>query len=403
MRMRTILAVGATLTMGCSALIGVRDIYLDENAEGGVLPDGGRSDAPVGTDGSSGDGATCTADVRTDPMNCGRCGRDCLGGACKDGACEPIVLASNLTNPSSALPTATSLIVTTYGDGRILEVSKMPGGTPREIRTGEKSPWGVFIDGTTLYWANADYAYNGTDPARKGGVWKCTLPACTDPKLVTPGDDAMNPAVAGGTVYFAENNNSAVTAAQTDGGARRELTSASNPHSIALDATHLYYTASQASFYRLLLADGGSETVGPQGYYAPGGIFLDAERFYYTYTDDKNQVPGAGHVVSFRKQNAQDKIEYGGDNVVPRGIVADDRYVYWANSGTFDEVSGAPSHFDGEIRACPKAGCAPTGPIVLAKGLGRPWEMNQDERAIYVCVYGNYAQAGGSVLKIPKL
>ena len=43
------------------------------------------------------------------------------------------------------------------------------------------------------------------------------------------------------------------------------------------------------------------------------------------------------------------------------------------------------------------------GPIVLATGLGRPWEMNSDATALYVCVYGNYGQQSGAVLKIPKL
>src|SRR5262245_8002876 len=36
----------------------------------------------------------CAADTATDPRNCGRCGHDCLGGACEVGRCRPVVLAS---------------------------------------------------------------------------------------------------------------------------------------------------------------------------------------------------------------------------------------------------------------------------------------------------------------------
>jgi hypothetical protein len=42
-------------------------------------------------DGDPGNG--CEATLLSDPMNCGRCGRDCLGAACEQRSCRPIVLA----------------------------------------------------------------------------------------------------------------------------------------------------------------------------------------------------------------------------------------------------------------------------------------------------------------------
>lgn len=405
---RALLVAGIAASFGCSAILGVRDIYLDESAEGGAssTSSGGATSSSSGDTGTDagGDGATCNADLQIDPKNCGRCGRDCLGAECKAGKCDAITLVSNLTNPTSAVTYGDKIIVTTYGDGRILEVPKA-GGTPRVLSSDRTAPWGAVIDGTTLYWADSDYMWNGSDPTRKGGIWKCTLPDCTTPALVLAADEPLNPVLVNGYLYFAEYNADDVVRVLPDGGGRQLLDTTSSPWTVAVDQTHAYYTSGQPSFYRVALSniDAGGEVAGPQAFYAVGTVVLDEQRYYYSYTNG-GQDAGAGHVVSFTKAAAgQGKIEYGTDNVVPRGVVVDDQYVYWASSGTFDESPGAATHFDGQIRACPKAGCPASGPITLLSGLGRPWELNQDATAIYVCVYGNYKQAGGAVLKIAKL
>jgi hypothetical protein len=49
-------------------------------------------------DGAAEGGAIC-ANVTTDPMNCGRCGHDCLGGACAAGVCQPLLVASFTDQP----------------------------------------------------------------------------------------------------------------------------------------------------------------------------------------------------------------------------------------------------------------------------------------------------------------
>jgi hypothetical protein len=63
---------------------------------GGVTADG----APL--DGASLDGASPSCDLATtgaDPANCGRCGHSCLGGACANGACQPLVLGTSVGEP----------------------------------------------------------------------------------------------------------------------------------------------------------------------------------------------------------------------------------------------------------------------------------------------------------------
>src|SRR5687767_14700497 len=82
--------------------------------------------------------------------------------------------------------TPTSVFVTAYDvsiqSNRILELSKNPGAQPKIIG-GLTGLSGLFIDGTTLYWA-----YRNT-----GGMWKCTLPACGTATFVSEANGPANP------------------------------------------------------------------------------------------------------------------------------------------------------------------------------------------------------------------
>src|SRR5512143_813631 len=75
---------------GCAAILGVDDLtYL--GPEGGL-------DAASEASGDAGDAgaqdAPCEAAVATDPKNCGGCGRDCLGGGCEAGVCQPVLVTT---------------------------------------------------------------------------------------------------------------------------------------------------------------------------------------------------------------------------------------------------------------------------------------------------------------------
>ena len=176
--LRVALVAGLVLT-GCSALIGVNDIFLDPNAGPGG-PDGSlessTSDAPVAETG--GEGGTCNADVQIDKANCGRCGHDCLGGDCKAGRCQAIALAGSLDAPRSLALDDANVYVATINGGTVLRIAKT-GGKIDTLVTGWASMVGVAVSGTTLFWS-ADDTLGDAGNGDFGGVWKCTLPACTD-------------------------------------------------------------------------------------------------------------------------------------------------------------------------------------------------------------------------------
>lgn len=57
-----------------------------------------------GPDASAGQGgfAGCSPDLSTDPLNCGVCGHDCLGGGCTAGLCQPVELGKFEPKPGSS-------------------------------------------------------------------------------------------------------------------------------------------------------------------------------------------------------------------------------------------------------------------------------------------------------------
>jgi hypothetical protein len=400
-RSRIILATATFVLTACTAIIGVRDISYDANAEGG--PGGGDDGStppptPPGSDG--GDGGNCVADTQNDGKNCGRCGHDCVGGKCNAGVCAPVVIAPALGRPNAIALDATNAYVTTYADGKVYKVPKDGSLQPVALVPGQSYSQGIVIDGTTLFWANNDYIVDG-GAGQVGGVWKCALPACTTPVLVAANDQPHYPTVVGGQVYFSSVGDDSISVALPDAGARK-LTTTGRPYGLSVDATHAYFTNSTNFFLRTLInGDGGTEQVGPLNGFAWGLTAIDNDRVYWAFWDDP---PGfGGHVLSAQKSNlAAAPITYS--TSADKGSLAvtvDDTYVYWANEGTFTSDMNPVSNRDGEIRACPKAGCPPSGSIVLAKGLLDPGFVITDDKAVYYTEFGDTA-ANGSLQKVAK-
>jgi hypothetical protein len=112
------------------------------------------SEAAVSSDASNADAAvTCTADVANDPVNCGTCGHSCLGGACTNGVCASVSLAS-----------ATGIISTLVCDDQAVYYMVTSGSISRKtlddkpastLFTGSivnaTSPFGLALDTTHVY------------------------------------------------------------------------------------------------------------------------------------------------------------------------------------------------------------------------------------------------------------
>jgi hypothetical protein len=135
------------------------------------------------------------ANLASDPGNCGQCGRDCLGGACSAGACQPVALApasrdtawdvsvdrdnvywraegkirfvpkrggtvATLATTTGQPPVARGRVVSAGGYAYFLDgtsVLRVPrsGGSADVLATNEVAPGSLATDGTSLFWGTA--------------------------------------------------------------------------------------------------------------------------------------------------------------------------------------------------------------------------------------------------------
>lgn len=72
---------------GCGLLLDVGEVELDPNID---CSSGACQCAKGFADCQSGSGRSCDTNLQNDDQNCGACGHGCEGGACLDGACQPV-------------------------------------------------------------------------------------------------------------------------------------------------------------------------------------------------------------------------------------------------------------------------------------------------------------------------
>ena len=96
----------------------------------------------------------CETNLLGHPDNCGRCGRDCLGGECHDGVCDAIQLSAD---PAQALAIAGDRIYWTTGDG--VRSSSRDGGNLSTLARPEVGVGSLAIAGNDIYWTDLGNAY----------------------------------------------------------------------------------------------------------------------------------------------------------------------------------------------------------------------------------------------------
>ena len=247
------LVLGTALVLaGCNALLDIKDITLDPNAggEGGpeASSESSTTDSPIGSEGGT-ETSTCNGDLKSDKQNCGRCGHDCLGGDCTDGKCQYVALAGSLGAPEMLALDATNIYVALKRDDTVVRLAKT-GGTVVTLVAGWKNVIGVALSGTTLFWSSDGTLGDAGVSGNFGGVWKCTLPACTDKKLISTVGDVRHIDVQNGWVYYATFDQ--VRRVKVDGTGDMTVVVVNAPFSVRADATHVYFTSAENSLGRAL-------------------------------------------------------------------------------------------------------------------------------------------------------
>jgi hypothetical protein len=111
--------LGALAAAGCGALLGIEDAFVAPR------PDAG--------DAALDDTAVPCSDTQSDPKNCGRCGHDCLGGACAQGRCRPVVVASGQIAPRALAVRGADVFW--VSESRIMTVAVDSRATPSLVAT----------------------------------------------------------------------------------------------------------------------------------------------------------------------------------------------------------------------------------------------------------------------------
>lgn len=99
----------------------------------------------------------CEVTLTDDPLNCGQCGHDCLGGSCEAGECAPVLLADiGSSLHGLALDDTHAYVIEGYHSGSVVRVPKAGGAvetlTQRNNTVASRS---IRLTGSHVYWSES--------------------------------------------------------------------------------------------------------------------------------------------------------------------------------------------------------------------------------------------------------
>ena len=366
------------------------------------------------SDGTTADGTTtdaaaeanaCGADLRIDPKNCGRCGHDCLGGACSSGKCDALHLGEtggrlSRVMRSGAYVLTSSVLRQSTETGGLWRVPVSGGVT--ELYVPLVHAEGFAVLGDLLYFAVDELPVDGAD--NHGGLYSCPLvgPAPCTPTLIASADRPVDVTADQGRVFYTDRANGDALMVYTAPGPPTVFRAAgAAPFSVAtnvhVEGAAAFLTAvgyvglKQAARLWEVLPDGGAIEL--YSYTSPsastGRLFATPDMFVFSAFDF---TATTGGVVRRIPRKGGGLCDLGGTtNVRPYGVHADASRVYWTNQG----VGSALPYNNGSVVSCVQAGCCTT-PEVLWKGPVQPTGLTGDDEALYFVTYA------GSIWKVAK-
>ncbi|WP_437485360.1 hypothetical protein WME75_00670 [Sorangium sp. So ce1014] len=334
---------------------------------------GGVSDGSGGSGGGGGGGLpgcdagqlSCSGlcvDPTSDREHCGACDHYCLGQACVQGRCEPLLLASGGMEPVDVAVDDTTVY---WVDPVAHQVMTVPvgGGNEAFFVEGDPpfAPRSIALDSGMVYFSDS-----GTEL-----IMKASLEG--DLEILADGQTyPMDIAADAANVYWTSADQGTVMKVPALGGEPVALaTGQDSPLGIAVDATHVYWVNEGGTVMKVPIEGGDAVTLA-EGQMKPKDIAVDATGVYWT--DDGGTVMkaplGGGSPLALAEGQRN-----------PRKLALDAASVYWTND-------------DGTVKKVPVGG----GDVVtLATGQDHPLGITVDATSVY---WTN--SAAGTVMKLPK-
>ena len=334
--------------------------------------------------------ATCDAQYLNDSHNCCVPMRDCQGGACVEGKCQPVLIVGDAGVDAEDIGVAGDFLVWATGCNKELRRCTKTGAGEARLPKGLYCTPTMAIGGNDAYWIEWDGPYLNSVPV-DGSAPRRVVAEVTDGRahfgaLVVDAERAYwatqeNPPGIWYAPLDGEHTKAVAVASMPGSGLSKET--ALRPNGVAVDKAYLYWSDENAhAIKRRSLSTLGSDTYAHllvTGEQAPQRLAVDAERIYW--------VTGDGLLRSRAKvDGACEPTTLASKQPGIWSIVVDDRYVYWTNW-----VEG------GSVNRVRKSGGAVE---VLATNQKWPRGLAQDCATIYWTNQNNWQI--GEVVKIAK-
>lgn len=323
----------------------------------------------------------CETNLAASRTSCGRCGHDCLGGACTAGVCQPVVVTQNADSPAHIVADETNIYgVNAFGTvsrirkasgalaplavggqiaqdppGRIALANAslywtsmadggsgvyaigIEGGKPTLLAAAQ-APFAIAASATTqtLYWSEGD----PLAPSPTGTIKSCKLPGCATEEVVVPTAPGAITSidVRAGTLYWANNGtpptyaDGAVNACKVGSCSPAPLaTKPARPLNIVTDATTAYWTTSTGDVASCFLAGCSNEaTLVDTFQYLPQFVAPSGTQLFFTCRDGTVKSVAKGGTAS------SERTLYQSRGAWPFAIIADPTVLYWT------DLAGAP-------------------------------------------------------------
>jgi hypothetical protein len=298
--------------------------------EGGASPDSTSSTATfeggvtvtVAHVSGTPDGATGTRDASADTSSTTSGAAD--GGSCASGPCQPVVIASGLTDAVGLAVDGSNVYFSAGG-----VVYECPadgcGNTPVPLADYQDAIGAITVDATTVYWTTAD------------SVMACDIGGCGDMPTALA-TDLANPwgiAVDSTRVYWAAYDDGTVGWLPLAGGTGTTIQGGTSPQYVAVDSERVYFTDVGDGISGSVSAwAGGTRSpdvlaTGP----SPNGIATDGSSVFWTA--GSASTPGAtvsGCAVG-GCNGTPDVLD--SDPGTPQRIAVDASGIYWANGDVY--------------------------------------------------------------------